>query len=66
MEPSAIIWEQLQSDKRTKFDLHVVWLDRANTFGSVLHQLIAYILDVFHIPSLILDLVGNYNNLYVR
>lgn len=61
-----MIWEQLQSAKRSKSDLHIVWLDLANAFGSVPHQFITYVLNFFHIPSLIQDLVGNcFNNLYV-
>lgn len=61
-----MIWEQLQSAKRSKSDLHIVWLDLANAFGSVPHQLITYVLYFFQIPSLIQDLVGNcFNNLYV-
>lgn len=31
VEHSAMIWEQIQMAKRSKSDLHVVWLDLADT-----------------------------------
>lgn len=34
---SSMIWEQNQSARRSKVDLHVVWLDLANVYGSVPH-----------------------------
>ena len=36
VEHSAVIWEQIQRAKRERGDLHVVWLDLANAYGSVL------------------------------
>ena len=35
LEPSSIIWHQIQAAKIEGRDLHVVFLDLANTFGSV-------------------------------
>lgn len=43
--------EQIQTAKREKRDLHVVWLDLANAYGSVPHQLIAFVLDHLYIPE---------------
>lgn len=66
VEHSAMIWEQIQNAKHSKSDLHVVWLDLANAFGSVPHQLITFALEFFHVPSSIQKLIANYfNNLYV-
>lgn len=66
LEHSAMIWEQIQTTKRSKADLHIVWLNLANAFGSVPHPLITYVLDFFHIPSCIQYLVAKYfNNLQV-
>ena len=66
VEHSAMIWEQIQTGKRSKEDLHVVWLDLANAFGSVPHQLITYTIEFFFVPSHIPNLVANYfNNLHV-
>lgn len=62
VEHSAMIWEQIQSAKRTKSDLHVVWLDLANAYGSVPYQLIQFALKLFHIPPCIQKLVSTYFN----
>lgn len=62
MEHSAIIWEKIQAAKQSKSDLHVVWLDLANPYRSVPHQLIHFALDFFHIPPHIQGLVATYFN----
>lgn len=59
-----MIWEQIQSAKQSKSDLHVVWLDLTNAYGSVLLQLIYFTLDFFHIPPQIWNLVESYFNSY--
>lgn len=35
IQHSAMIWEQIQCAKRERGELHVVWLDLANAYGSV-------------------------------
>ncbi|KAJ8350642.1 hypothetical protein SKAU_G00257720 [Synaphobranchus kaupii] len=60
VEHSAVIWEQIQRARREKSDLHVVWLDLANAYGSVPHQLINFALEFFHTPNCIKDLVAKY------
>lgn len=66
VEHSTMIWEQIQTTKHNKSDLHILWLDLANPYGSVPHQLITFVLNFFHIPSCIQNLVANYfNNFYV-
>lgn len=42
VEHLAIIWEQIQSAKRSRSDLHIVWLDLANAYGSVPLQLTTF------------------------
>ncbi len=37
IEHISIIWEQIQRASREKSELHVVWLDLANAYGSVPH-----------------------------
>lgn len=59
VEHSAMIWEQIQTAKRSKSDLHVVWLDLANAYGSVPHQLINFALNFFHIPSCLKETPSN-------
>ncbi len=46
--------------KQSKSDLHVVWLDLANAYRSVPHQLIHFALDFFHIPPHIQGIVARY------
>ncbi|KAL1266945.1 hypothetical protein QQF64_002620 [Cirrhinus molitorella] len=66
VEHSAMIWDQIQTAKRNKSDLHVMWLDLENAYGSVPHQLIRFALNFFHIPSGIQSIITNYfNNLQV-
>lgn len=60
VEHSSVIWEQIQRAKRERSDLHVVWLDVANAYGSVPHQLLNYTTEFFHMPGSIRSLVANY------
>ena len=60
VEHATMIWEQIQIAKREKKDLHVVWLDLANAYGSVPHNLIAFALDFFYIPQSIRAMVMSY------
>lgn len=62
VEHSTMIWDQIQKAKREKTDLHVVWLDLANAYGSVPHQLINYAMEFFHTPSCIKNIVASYFN----
>ncbi len=60
MKHSAVILDQNQTAKHNKSDLHVVWLDLANAYGSVPHQLIRFALNFFYIPPCIQSLITNY------
>ena len=42
---SQMIWNSILSAKRDKTELHVMWLDLANAYGSVLHHLIRMAID---------------------
>lgn len=55
-----MIWDQIQKAKREKTHLHVIWLDLANAYGSVPHQLISYALEFFHMRPCIKNLVSLY------
>ncbi|KAL0189460.1 hypothetical protein M9458_016559, partial [Cirrhinus mrigala] len=57
---SVMIWDQIQTAKCNKLDLHIVWLDLANAYGSVPHHLIRFALNFFHIPPCIQSLITNY------
>ncbi|KAK0155306.1 hypothetical protein N1851_002364 [Merluccius polli] len=60
VEHSTMIWDQIQKAKREKIDLHVIWLDLANAYGSVPHQLINYAMEFFHMPTCVKNLVAQY------
>lgn len=46
--------------KRERGDLHVVWLDLANAYGSVPHKLIDFTLKFFHIPTSVTNINAKY------
>ncbi|KAL7852846.1 hypothetical protein SRHO_G00186310 [Serrasalmus rhombeus] len=60
LEYTSIIWHQLQSSKREKKDLHVVFLDLANAFGSVPHRILWTAFAFFQVPDNITNLVQAY------
>lgn len=61
-----MIWKQIQTVKWSKSELHVIWLALANAYGSVPHQLIHFVLNLFHMPPCIQNLVATYfNNFHV-
>ncbi len=60
LDHSSMIWHQIQTAKVEKRDLHVVFLDLANAFGSVPHELLWSAFSFFHIPDTITALVKSY------
>lgn len=62
VEHATMIWDQIHKAKREKTDLHVVWLNLANAYGSVPHQMINYAMEFFHMPSCIKNMVASYFN----
>ena len=54
------IWDSIQEAKRDKEDLHVIWLDLANAYGSVPHELLLKAMDFFHIPEEVKQLMMKY------
>ena len=59
-EHSSMIWHQIQMAKAERKDRHVVFLDLANAFGSVPHELLWSAFSFFHIPNTITTLVKSY------
>ena len=60
LEHSQMIWNSLMTAKRLKQELHVIWLDLANAYGSVPHLLIKLALTKFHIPDKLSDMLMQY------
>lgn len=60
LEHTSMIWQQIQEAKKAKRDLHVTFLDLANAFGSVPHNLLWESFKFFHVPPSITTLVKSY------
>ncbi|KAM4567620.1 uncharacterized protein V3H82_011871 [Fundulus diaphanus] len=60
VEHASIIWHQIQLARKDGTDLHVVFLDLANAFGSVPHDLLWTAFDYFRVPSALTTLVKAY------
>ena len=60
LEHTNVIWHQVQTAKKEKKDLHVVFLDLANAFGSVPHEILWTAFNFFHVPEGITRLVKAY------
>jgi len=60
LEHAQMIWNSIRTAKQDKSELHVVWLDLANAYGSVPHDLIYRSLDFFYIPGKIKVLLQKY------
>ena len=60
LEHAQMIWNSLMTAKREKKELHVVWLDLANAYGSVPHSLIEFALEFFHIPKKVSNVLMQY------
>lgn len=54
------MWHQIQNTKEERKDLHVVFLDLANTFGSIPQNFIWTSLEFFRIPKTITNLIKSY------
>ena len=67
IEHAFAIWESIQHAKKQKEDVAMVWLDLANAYGSVPHQMIHNAMDFFWIPDEVQKmLMAYYNNFKMR
>ncbi len=55
-----MIWAAIQKAKASKKDFDVIWLDLANAYGSVPHQMIHLSLQMYHVPAEISSMLGTY------
>ncbi|GFN74544.1 reverse transcriptase [Plakobranchus ocellatus] len=55
-----MIWEAIQRAKPGKLILDVVWLDLANAYGSVPHEMIQLALRMYHVPEVIQVMLDDY------
>ena len=54
------LWEALREAKEHKRAIVISWLDLANAYGSVMHNLIQFALNWYHVPSTIQHLIFDY------
>ena len=62
LEHATMIWEVIQRAKSEKLNLDVVWLDLANAYRSVPHQMIQLALRTYHVPEDIQMMLDKYFN----
>ena len=52
IEHTVLLWERIKMAKNNKTtELHVIWLDLENAYGSVRHQLLEKAMEFFWIPE---------------
>ena len=59
-EHMSLVWEELKLSKSNKSNLSAVWLDIANAYGSIPHQLIFLALQRYGIDPIWIDLIKSY------
>ena len=60
LEHATMIWKAIQRAKSEKLNLDVIWLDLANAYGSVPHQMIQLALRMYHVPEDIQVMLDDY------
>ena len=60
LEHSFTLYEALRNAKDKKRQMVVAWIDLANAYGSVRHNLIQFALSWYHVPESIQHLIFNY------
>ncbi|XP_014775908.1 uncharacterized protein LOC106873184 [Octopus bimaculoides] len=60
IEHCFLIWKTIQDAKQNKRSLNMVWLDLANAYGSVPHELLMRAMDHFHIPDKVTKIMRLY------
>ena len=67
IEHTTMLWDRFKSAKNNKTELHVIWLDLENAYGSVRHQQLEKTMEFFWIPEYIKNLISMYfKRTYVR
>lgn len=60
LEDSNVIWHQIQTAIKEKKDLHVVFLDLANAFESLPHEILWTAFDFFQVSEGVTKLIKTY------
>ena len=62
LEHSFTLFEALRDAKENQRQIIVTWIDLANAYGSVRHNLIQFALNWYHVPDSIQKLIFDYYN----
>ena len=62
LEHSFTLFEALREAKEEQRQIVVAWIDLANAYGSVRHNLIQFALNWYHVPIVIQEVIFNYYN----
>ena len=65
-EHMSLVWSALQNSKSSHSDLVAIWLDIANAYGSVPHQLIFLALERYGIPPSCMELVNAFQTIQIQ
>ncbi|KAK3757186.1 hypothetical protein RRG08_063162 [Elysia crispata] len=60
LQHATMIWEAIQRAKSEKLNLDVIWLDLANAYGLVPHQMIQLALRIYHVQEDIQVMLDDY------
>ncbi len=60
LEHTGVLCQMIHEARAKKGDLTVVWLDLANAYGSIPHNLIRTALKYYHIPDHIMVMISSY------
>ena len=60
LEHNFALWEALRDATTAQKSIVTTWIDLANAYGSVRHNLIQFALDWYHVPKFIQDLIFDY------
>ena len=60
VEHTFALWEALRNAKENQRAFVTTWIDLANAYGSVRHNLIQFALNWYHVPPFIQKLIFNY------
>lgn len=60
LEHMVVLDELIQEANESKSNLIVVWLNMANAYGSISHDLIVTAMEHYHIPHYIMGMIISY------
>jgi hypothetical protein len=60
LEHNFALWEALRDATTAQRTIVTTWIDLANAYGSVRHNLIQFALDWYHVPKFFQDLIFDY------